>query len=287
MLEYVEYLTPNDIKLLEIVSQSTSRVLDSPVALQDALESNELYTLLFERKKEPLELASPFLVFLVLLNRVRQDLSFQPFVNEWVKPGVRIPVFDTKKLIEFTSKAHNRLSLAVLLDSYTKVSSGTVWLKSGRRWRKTRYSELDPIRLSSLLDFVTEGEQFIIYKRLGDLSLFLTGIFPDYVGSRILKNFEIRYLVRHFHHEDTVKLPDELTIHLKEDALSNPYELLSWIGQRSYLRAHEMAKARSLRAADDLYVLAEQFVNARRTLNVMTDKYLFVRRNTWFSISDN
>ncbi len=71
-----------------------------------------------------------------------------------------------------------RLFLAELLSSYTHVASGTVWAKSGGRWRRRRFSELDPVQLARLAEVVPDWERLAVYRRLGDLALFLTGVFP-------------------------------------------------------------------------------------------------------------
>jgi hypothetical protein len=68
-----------------------------------------------------------------------------------------------------------------LLASYVHVASGSVWVQTARGWRRRRrYSELDPIRLAALLEVVDEAERPGVWRRLGDLALFLTGVFPDH-----------------------------------------------------------------------------------------------------------
>ena len=82
-------------------------------------------------------------------------------------------------LREFFAADGRRLFLTELLTSYTRVASGSTYVRTARGWRRRRFSELDPLRLASLLDAVPEAERPGIYRRLGDLALFLTGVFPD------------------------------------------------------------------------------------------------------------
>src|SRR5262249_10913255 len=77
-----------------------------------------------------------------------------------------------------------RFFLTELLASYTRVASGSVLVATRRGFRRQRFSELDPVRLAGLLDVVPDAERPGVFRRLGDLALFLTGVFPDYVARR-------------------------------------------------------------------------------------------------------
>ena len=79
-----------------------------------------------------------------------------------------------------------RLFLAELLASFTRVASGRYRVTAGGRTRTRRFSELDPVRLAGLLEEVPEAERPGIYRRLGDVTLFLTGVFPGYAADRAL-----------------------------------------------------------------------------------------------------
>src|SRR6266540_1530599 len=113
--------------------------------------------------------------------RLRGDPAF---VGEWAGPRQRLPVFDVATLRDFLAAPARRLFLAELLASYVHVASGSVLVQTRRGWRRQRFSELDPVRLAALLDVVPAGERVGIYRRLGDLALFLTGVFPDHTATR-------------------------------------------------------------------------------------------------------
>ena len=52
-----------------------------------------------------------------------------------------------------------------------------------RGWRRRRFSELDPVQLAGMLEAVSPAERPGVLRRLGDLALFLTGVFPDHTAS--------------------------------------------------------------------------------------------------------
>ncbi len=87
------------------------------------------------------------------------------------------------------------LFLAELLASYVHVASGSVWVQTAHGWRR-RYSELDPVRLATLLEVVDQTERPGVWRRLGDLALFLTGVFPDHTDARGLGPVQATRLLR-------------------------------------------------------------------------------------------
>jgi hypothetical protein len=162
------------------------------------------------------------------------------------------------------------LFLAQLLASYTHVASGTVFVATHRGYRRQRFSELDPVRLAALLDVVTEAERPGIYRRLGDLALFLTGIFPDHTATSGFGSVAESRLLR--------------AGRLSPGAIDDPgaVELLELLGQRWYRLA---ASAVPTPRPHDLEVVAElsdRFAQARRVLNMITDRYLWPARDGWF-----
>ena len=113
-----------------------------------------------------------------------------------VGPGAWPRVLDAAQLCDFLAAPWRRLFLAELLASYTHVASGSVLVSTRRGWRRQRFSELDPVRLAGLLEVISESERPGILRRLGDLTLFLTGVFPDYVARRGFGPIEESRLLR-------------------------------------------------------------------------------------------
>jgi hypothetical protein len=268
---YLEHLSDSDIAFLGAAGESRHDVRRDPQQLEALLDSPETFRLLFSVPgRHPLLRGSPFLLFAVLIHRVVRDLGQASFVEEWVGPRQRVPVFDTGSLREFGADPLRRLFLAELLASYTNVASGSTLVKTSRGWRRRRFSELDPMRLIELAEMVPEADRPSVYRRLGDLSLFLTGIFPDYAGERLVAERERRQLER------------ALTTADREQAERHDgVWLLEQLGRRAYRIAQQGADRRAAMAGV-LAEVSENFVAARRVLNFLTDRYLFPMRRQWF-----
>src|SRR3954468_20237904 len=140
---------------------------------------------------------SPLLLFAVAVHRGVADLAASSFAGEPFGAWRRIPVFDTADLrAHFADPAH-RLFAVEHLASYTRVTSGPMWVHGERgRLRRVRYSEVDPSRLASLLDVVDDDDKPGIYRRLGDLALFLCGVFPDWARRAPAHPVTVERLVR-------------------------------------------------------------------------------------------
>jgi len=231
---YLEHLTDHDLTLLAATSGEDPGALHAdPERIPRLLADPSVFNRIFGTGSEEAFLhASPFLVFAVLVHRVHRDLSDVRFISEWIGPGERVPVFDVEALRDFTGDPARRLFLAELLASYTHVASGSYWTRGHRGWRRRRFSELDPMHLIELLDVVPEQERPGVYRRLGDLALFLTGVFPDYTGSRVLSPVARERLRRRL-------LPGERE-------LPAALELFQLVGRRAYLAAARAAQRSNL-----------------------------------------
>jgi hypothetical protein len=184
----LEHLSDRDHEVLASISGFSgldgwrSELATRPHLLQQALESPALYDALFRRPEEVFLQASPFLVFASLISRVGRELHAASFVNEWTGPGERVPVFDVEALRTFLAERERRLFLTGLLASFSQVRSGRYWVRTERGLKARRFSEMDPMSLLELAENVAEVEQPVVYQRLGDVSLFLTGVFPDFTA---------------------------------------------------------------------------------------------------------
>jgi hypothetical protein len=268
---YLEHLSDSDLALLTAAGESRVDVRRDPAQLEALIDNPATYRLLFAVPgRDPLLRGSPFLLFAVLIHRVVRDLGQASFVEEWVGPRQRVPVFDTGSLRDFGADPFRRIFLAQLLASYTKVASGSTFVRTSRGWRRRRFSELDPMRLIELAEMVPEAERPSVYRRLGDLSLFLTGIFPDYAGERMIAERERRQLERALGAADRERSE-------RQDGVW----LLEQIGRRAYRIALQGADRRAAMAGV-LAEISENFAAARRVLNFLTDRYLFPMRRQWF-----
>lgn len=284
-LLYIEHLTDSDIALLAATSGEAtsadsllSHLRADPEHLEALLQHPAIFSALFHSgEDEALLRASPFLVFAVLVHKAVQDLAQTHFVQEWIGPGRRVPMFEVAGLRQFAADSARRLFLAELLASYTRIASGSVWVQTARGWRRRRFSDLDPMRLIELLEMVPAQERPAIYRRLGDLTLFLTGVFPDYAGRHMMPPSSRRRL------EDALKRSDAgATEPVSTDDVSGSFQLLEEIGRRSYRMAWKATEAATGMKGGALADVAEDFGHARRLLNFVTDSYMFPLREQWF-----
>jgi len=268
---YLEHLSDSDLAFLSAAAESREDARRDPDKLEALIDSPQTYRMLFSLPgRDPLLRGSPFLLFAVLIHRVVRDLGQASFVEEWIGPRERVPVFDTGRLRDFGADPLRRLFLAELLASYTNVASGSTLVKTNRGWRRRRFSELDPLRLIELAELVAEADRPSVYRRLGDLALFLTGIFPDYAGERLVA--------------ERARLQLELVLGAAERERAERRDgvfLLEQLGRRAYRIAQQGADGRAAMAGV-LAEISENFAAARRVLNFLTDRYLFPMRRQWF-----
>ena len=269
---YLEHLTDPDLTLVASAGDARDLRAD-PQRIEALLNSPTLFRSLFAAPgRDPLLQGSPFLLFAVLVHRAARDLGQASFVDEWVGPRQRVPVFDVGGLRDFSSDPMRRFFLAELLSSYTHVASGSVMVQTTRGWRRRRFSELDPLRLIELAELLPEAERPSVYRRLGDLSLFLSGVFPDYAAERLVIERERRQLERALDGIDR-----------EQSERRDGVWLLERLGRRSYRIAQRAADRRTA-MTQVLGELSENFAAARRMLNFLTDRYLFPLRQRWFGV---
>ncbi len=272
-----EHLSDADLALLARATGEEPR----PRRLDALLGRREVFEALFRsRDRDPFLQATPFLVFAVLVYRSAQELAEAAFIQEWVRPRERVPVFDVAALRDFLNDPGRRYFLAEVLASYTRVSSGSVWVRTRRGWRRRRYSELSPVGLAQLLEVVPQAERPAVYRRLGDLALFLSGVFPDYAGGHLLREIDVRRLIRTLERDrgwmTPVEPPSPTT------ALESPIWLFEWMGRRAYRLAWRAGRQPEGAASSVLEDVGQRFGQARRILNFLTDRHLFLRREQWF-----
>jgi hypothetical protein len=268
---YLEHLSDSDLSFLASAAEPQDDVRRDPARLEALIDSPAIFRLLFSVPgRDPLLRGTPFLIFAVLIHRVVRDLGQASFVEEWVGPRQRVPVFDTAGLRDFGADPLRRFFLVQLLASYTSVASGSTMVKTSRGWRRRRFSELDPMRLIELAELVPEIERPSVYRRLGDLSLFLTGIFPDYAAERLVAERERRGLERALARADR-----------EQSEGHDGIWLLEQLGRRAY-RIAQQGSDRRTAMTGVLAEVSENFAAARRVLNFLTDRYLFPMRRQWF-----
>jgi len=288
---YLEHFSDQDVALLCAAELRHSSAEERraflrlhPGGVDELLDSPRVLQAIFSAPQagDTLLAASPFLVFAVAVHHAAVGLKSAGYVSEWLGPGRRAPVFDVDELREFVAAPWHRFFLAELLASYTHVVSGSVVVSTPRGLRRQRFSELDPVRFSALLDVVSDAERPGILRRLGDLALFLTGVFPDYVARQGFGPIDEGRLLRAggITRGRSDALPREPGAAAFGDR--GAVELLEQLGQRWYGAASAMLSGP---VAENVALLGEmprRFRQARRVLGVITEQYLFAHRDHWF-----
>src|SRR5215469_12097655 len=291
---YADYLTQADLRLLAgAVGASTAAVAElagDAAAIEGLLADPRVFSAVFGPSSaaspapagpETLVFASPFLAFGVAVHRAVADLAAMDYLPERSGLRQRVPVFDTPELRDFLGSAERRLFLAELLASFTRVASGRYRVPSrwggsgpgsasasgggsGGRSRTRRFSELDPVKLAGLIEVAPEESRPGIYRRLGDVSLFLAGVFPDYSAMHAFGPVDVSRLLR------AARVP---VGERGELAAAPALDLLEYLGARWYRAALATAPVRTERL-DVVGEVAERFRQARRVLNHLADRYL-------------
>ena len=280
---YLERLGDRDLAFLAEVSggvrtaaEGVARLRAEPDQIPALIERPKVFDALFAPwAGSPFLVAGPFLTFSVLLAATARELERTSFVSERVGPRRRVPVFDVGDLRDFVDDPLRRVFLAELLASYTRIASGSVWVNGRRGWARRRFSELDPVRLAELAHAVQDADRPAVYRRLGDLTLFLSGVFPDYAEGRLFRPVQIERLQR------LVLVPGGEGGSPGEEP-GGAIGLLERLGRSSYRLASSGAADPSGGLPRVLRDLVDRFGQARRVLAVLTERYLYPRREEWF-----
>lgn len=281
--EYANHLTDADLGLLASVAGAdtgtaadASSLRSDPVALLRLLEHPGAFrTVLGPGGTAPGQAvpASPFLVFAVSVQRAAAELASAGHVPERTGPRQRVPLFDAPALRDFLAAPARRLFLAELLASFTRTAGGQYRAVVRGRPRARRFSELDLARMAGQLETVPEADRPGVYRRLGDVALFLTGVFPDYAVAHALGPVSATRLLR------AAQVPPRQ----HEQLTTAPaIDLFEYLGARWYRVAWSLAPARTARLAVVADV-ADRFRQARRVLNHIADRCLFPTGNPWFA----
>jgi hypothetical protein len=278
--DYADHLTEADVRLLSEVAPvpggAAAWLARDPAAIEGLLADPRVFEAVYGSAAVAAGqavLVSPFLAFGVAVHRAVADLSALDYLPERSGLRQRLPVFDTPELRDFLGSADRRLFLTELLASFTRVASGRYRVRSGGRSRTRRFSELDPVRLAGMLEEVPEETRPGIYRRLGDVSLFLAGVFPDYAAANAIGPIDASRLLR------AARVPAGDRDGL---AAAPALDLLEYLGARWYRAALAAAPVRTARLAV-VGDVAGRFRQARRVLNHLADRYLLGPDGPWFA----
>ena len=207
---------------------------------------------------------SPTLFFEILLRKAVNDLEQASYTVEKTR-SMRIPVFDTKDVVELLTKESLLVYLADMLSSFTKIESYIVSFRMRKGiWKKFRFNDLDIHSLMSFCEAVEDNYRFSFYKRIADICLFILGVFPDYADR------EYRYP---FSRAVRPQIRGKIRISPEE------YEKE---GQKFYKLAAEHQSAKELDMSEVFWALHGNFQKAKKPLNYISEHYLQYKRHRFF-----
>jgi hypothetical protein len=280
---YVDLLSDADLTVLGRISGhgpadgAADWFRAEPGRIEAALDDEATAeNLLGAETDRPLETMTPLLVFAVIVHRGAAEVGERTYVPERLGGRLVVPVFDGHHLARFTASGTIRHVLVELLGSYTRVMSGPHWERSRGRWRRRRFSEMNPAQLAQLAASLPLDERAGPYRRLGDLALFLNGVFPDFAARHTLTPIDLERIVRSL--PDSSRA-DSLQL-LQAERVDATGPVLAALGPQWYRMAARLVPIPSV--STELTDLAEHFDQARRFLNFITDRWLWRRRDWLF-----
>jgi hypothetical protein len=209
---------------------------------------------------------SPWLFFTVLLRRAWRDLEREAFTVEQ-RHRQKVLLFDTDRVIELLEREALRDYLATMLASFTHIESVTVPVRVRKGiWRRYRTSDLDVEGMMRYCQALDEPFRFEPYRRIGDVCLFLTGMFPEYIEA------QYRY-----------PLSRQLRPRMK-GRLCRSREDYEAHGRAFYRLAAEHETARAEGLDDVLTTLSENFILAEKPLAFLANRTLQFAKRRLFEL---
>ncbi|MCH7705714.1 MAG: hypothetical protein IIB33_01540 [Chloroflexi bacterium] len=207
---------------------------------------------------------SPALYFEILLRNAARNMEASTHTME--RAGRQnIPVFDTDEVVGLLSQPQVLDYLAHMLASFTRIQSYVIPVRVRRGVRRrVRYNDMD---IDSLKRFaaVADGEQrFGLYKRIADVCLYVTGVFPDYA-------------LRDHRYAASGQVRPRTSGRVRRSIEDYEEE-----GRRFYLLAEEHPVARSLNLSNTFRLLRHHFIAARKPLSFIASNYLHSRKSQLF-----
>ena len=258
----MHHFSESDLRFLVETIATNRRDYDHIVSLlrgkedliEPMLDDPKLTERLF-RDEEALVRVTPFMLFSVLLRRLRSELKNEAYVLDLDKDGKRLPVFEGPAVAETLSDQQTLDYLAAMLSSFTRTNSGIIYWKERSAWHKRRFSDIDLDDMVELTRIIDPEMRPALFQRIADLALFLSGIFPEHSA--------------HFSGPRKTMFSAKHTLKDYEQA-----------GKRFYTLASRETDQTHWKPV--LGTLAEKFSLARLALNSLSDRYVKTLRMQYF-----
>ena len=179
-LEYVVRLLMPDHPDPKTMAQN---LRGDPELLDEMLNDDRLFDRLMNDTEQVLNVSGR-LFFSVLLNRARIDLKEHPFTFERDN-RFGVVVFDTAAVLDFLEDRAVRSYLAAVLASFVRIENKTIFVRAGNStFRKIRVNDLDIEGLIEISSHADDDQRVFLFKRIGEICLFLIGVFSDYIEAQ-------------------------------------------------------------------------------------------------------
>ncbi len=249
----------------EVVDKfSLKRIIREDEAFRNAfIEDEKVFTRLMDDRETLLKI-SPTLFFEILLRKASRDLEKVSYTLEQTHHQ-KIPVFDSKDVVELLTKKSLLDYLADMLSSFTKMETHTISFRmENGGWKKVQFDNLDILSLMRLCEAVEDEDRLGFYKRIADICLFILGIFPEYAER------DYRY-----------PFSGQLRPQIRGKARISP-EDYEKEGRKYYRLAAEHQGAKELNLSEVFWALHGDFQKAKKPLNFIADHYLHSRWSKLF-----
>jgi hypothetical protein len=210
---------------------------------------------------------TPRFLFEILLRTARFELNNRGYTIER-SSSMKVPVFDSRDVVDFMENGEVIRYLADMLTSFTKIQSYTIPIRVRKGfWRRIRFNDMDIDSLMRYCQTVEESSRFRIYKRIADLCLFLLGIFPEHVTPVLSSSFSRQTGSRMFGR-------------MRRSAQEYAEE-----GSRFYKLAAEHRDSSTTGSTGVLLQLHDQFDLARKPLNYISENLIQFKKVKLFPSS--
>jgi len=199
---------------------------------------------------------SPRLFFEVLLRQAHKQMTHKVHTVEYAG-RYEVAVFDVREVDELLAEPAMLYYLADMLASFTRIQSFTLTTRIGPGlYEKIRFNDLNLDSLARFCRLVEPSQRFAFYKRMADLCLFISGVFPEYtrIQYRYPLTGEVRVKFLGTGRRDMAEYEQE--------------------GRKYYGLAGQQPAAEKLGLRSVLDRLREHFTLARKPLRFLAQHYL-------------
>ena len=213
------------------------------------MDSDRVFDKVMDSRKQFLEISPYFLFSLLLRKTFREKRENQRFIDMAIgllNSTEPVIPWDEKRLFDLLDDVHISNYIANMLAQFTK-SSGLFKIRESDK--ETSHYIVDMIEDSMQSDNI---RKYYIYCHIGDFTLFLTGMIPEYVKYRF----------------ENKRRPVDRSYYVN-------------FGKAYYGLASETSNARKSRLSDTLSQLSEGFEVVAEIINFMNNKYFSSNTQTF------